>query len=362
MLRGSNEFEAAVVGSYSATVKAEAWLNGRRIASDLPLSSGSVSGSWSQFVRRTASLEFADEYAASADALSRTLSIPGCEVRVWSGITVAGRDWWLPVHWGLAESPNINWRGRSVALNSPDRAMRIAYDRFPKPRSSSAGLTVAQQIAVLVRETLGPSVRFVDESGDNTAVTNVVWDRDRNDAITKLAASIGCETFWRPDGAWVLRRISGVVGLPALRVRSGVNLADATRETDWSSVRNHWVAISDRADGTALFGESFDDDPASPTYVEGPFGRRTAFYSSSLFTTNAQCVSTARAFRYRAQGARVSADYTTKVHPGVEAGDRHNLTIDGQTYRLVLDSFSFDLFSASMSARGRSAYAIPEES
>lgn len=362
MLRGSSEFEAAVVGSYSATVRAEAWLNGRSIARDLPLVSGSVSGSWSQFVRRSAPLVFADEYASSAAALSRTLAIPGCEVRVWSGITVAGRDWWLPVHWGLTENPTVDWRSRTVSLSSPDLAMRIAYDRFPKPRSSSAGFTVAQQIAALVRETLGPRIKFVDESGDSTAVTNVVWDRDRNDAITKLAASIGCETFWRPDGAWVLRKVSGVVGLPALRVREGVNLADASRETDWSSVRNHWVAISDRADGTALWGESFDDDPESPTYVEGPFGRRTAYYTSSLFTTNTQCAATARAFRYRAQGARVSADYTTKVHPGVEAGDRHDVSLDGQTLRLILDSFSFDLFSASMSGRGRSAYAIPEES
>ena len=256
-----------------------------------PLSAGSVSGSWSQFVRRTASLEFADEYAASADALSRTLSIPGCEVRVWSGITVAGRDWWLPVHWGLAESPNINWRGRSVALNSPDRAMRIAYDRFPKPRSSSAGFTVAQQIAALVRETSGserpslwmsPATTLPSRTwcGTGTETTPLRSSRRRS-GVRRSGGRMGRGCFGGSRALWACRRCVSA---------SGVNLADATRETDWSSVRNHWVAISDRADGTALFGESFDDDPASPTYVEGPFGRRTAFYSSSLFTTNAQCV------------------------------------------------------------------------
>lgn len=362
MLRGSNEFEAAIVGTHTGVVKAEAWLNGRRIAHDLPLVDGSVNGDSSRFVRRSAGLEFADTLSTSTAALSRTLSIPGCELRAWRGVEVAGRSWWLPVHWGLSENPRDQWPARRVSVTSPDMAMRISYDRFTKPRSSSKGFTVAQQIATLVRETLGPTVRFLDLSGDATAVTDVVWERDRNDAITKLAASIGCETFWRPDGTWVLRPVSSVIGVAALRVREGVNLADASAETDWSSVRNHWVAFSDRADGTALWGESFDDDPASLTYVEGPFGRRTAFYSSSLFTTNAQCATAAQSLRYRAQGARVSIDYTTKVHPGVEPGDRHDVAYDKRTNRLVLDSFSFNLFSASMTGRGRSANPIPEES
>lgn len=362
MLRGSSEFEQAVVGSRSGLVKAEAWLGGRRIASDLPLVDGGVQGTSAQFVRRTANLEFADERRSATSSLSRTLTTPGCEVRVWSGVRVGERDWWLPVHWGLAENPTLDWRTGRLSLVSPDRSIRIAYDRFTRPRRSSAGFTVAQQIASLVRETLGPGTKFVDESNDNTAVTDVVWDRDRNDAITKLAASIGCETYWRPDGAWVLRPISSVIGVAALRVRQGVNLADASLETNWSDVRNHWVAFSDRADGSSFWGEDADTDPTSPTYVEGPFGRRTAFYSSSLFTTNSQCVTAARGFRYRAQGARVSVNYETAAHPGVEAGDRHDVAFSGSTHRLILDTFSLGLFSASMTGRGRSANAIPEES
>ena len=219
---------------------------------------------------------------------------------------------------------------------------------------------MAQQIAALVRESMGTTIRFVDESGDATAVSDVVWDRDRNDAISKLAAAIGCETYWRPDGAWVLRRVSSVIGVAVHRVRSGVNLTDTSLETDWTSVRNWWVATADRADGVALFGEDFDNDPTSPTYVYGPMGIRTGFYSSSLFTTAAQCVTAARALRYRSQGARVSLDYTGVVHPGVEAGDRHDVVVDGTTHRAIVDSFSFDLFGATMTGRARLAMALPE--
>lgn len=360
MLRGSGEFEAALQGSHQGVVKCEAWVSGRRVAADLPLVGGSVACDSGTFVRRSANLSFVDSQQALG-SLAKTLAQPGCEVRVWRGITWAGRDWFLPVHWGLAESPTYEWPARTLSLTSPDRAMRVAYDRFTKPRRSTPGFTVAQQIGALVKETLGPHTLFVDESGDATAVSDVVWDRDRNDAITKLAMSIGCETFLRPDGAWVLRRVSSVIGVAAHRVVEGVSLVDASIEADWSSVRNHWVATAERADGTALFGEDADLDATSPTYVFGPMGRRTGFYSSSLFTTAGQCATAARAFRYREQGARVSLSYTSTAHPGVEAGDRHDVVFDGVTHRAIVDSFSFDLFSASMSAAARTATALPVE-
>lgn len=361
MLRGSAEFEQAVADSHQGIVKAEAWLAGRRIAADLPLVEGNVSGDSSRFVRREASLTFADDTTSSLASLAKTLAQPGCEVRVWRGVRTLGRDVLLPVHWGLAENPTWSWPDRRIQLTSPDKAMRVSLDRFTKPRRSTRGFTVAQQISALVKESLGTSVRFIDESGDSTAVSDVVWDRDRNDAITKLATAIGCETFWRPDGAWVLRRVSEVIGLAVHRVRERVSLVDASVETDWSSVRNHWVAVAERADGTALFGENFDNDPTSPTYVFGPMGRRTGFYASSLFTTSAQCVTAAKALRYRSQGARVSLDYTALAHPGVEAGDRHDVIVDHSTHRAVVDSFNFDLFAATMSGRARLAQALADE-
>jgi hypothetical protein len=339
-------------------VKCEAWIGGRRVASDLPVISATVAGDASNFVRRSASLSFADDSTNGLESLAKVLALPGCEVRAWSGARVEGRDLLLPVHWGMAENPKWSWPDRTITLTSQDMAIRVAMDRFTKPRRSTRGFTVAQQIGALVRESLGTTTRFADQSGDSTAVADVVWDRDRNDAVTQLAASIGCETFWRPDGVWVLRRVSSVIGVAAHRVREGVSLVDASVETDWSSVRNHWVATAERADGTALFGEDFDNDPVSPTYVFGPMGRRTGFYASSLFTTSGQCVTAARALRYRSQGARVSVGYTGLAHPGVESGDRHNVVVDGTTRRLLLDSFSLDLFAATMTGQARLASNI----
>lgn len=359
MLRGSEALETSLSGSYHAAVKCEAWIAGRRVASDLPLVSGSITGDRDNFVRRTMSMSFAEDAHSSAEALAETLARPGCEVRVWRGAHAGGSVEYIPVHWGLAESPKWEWRARAVSLTSPDLAMRVAMDRFTRPRRSTPGMTVPQQITALVRESL-PRVLVVDESGSGVAVPNVVWERDRNVTITELAASIGCESFFRPDGAWVIRPAPSLLGVASHRVRESVSLVDAGVATDWPNVRNHIVVTSERSDGAALRGESIDMDPDSPTYVSGPFGRRAGFYSSSLFTTSAQCTMAAHALRARMQGAQVTVDYTALVHPGVEAGDRHDVTVDGVTHRIVLDSFAFDVFAGTMTGSGRSLRAVPE--
>ena len=361
MLRGSEAFEATVAGSHQRVVKAEAWLAGRRIASDLPLVQASVSGDDSRFVRRTATLAFQEDPHFPGEALGKTLARPGCEVRVWSGVAIAGRPEFLPVFWGLSSAPVRSWPDRRVTVSSQDKALRVARHRFPRPRSSSVGMTVSQQIEALVRESI-PRVRFVDESNGlgSTVVPRVVWERDRNDAVTKLAASVGCETFFRPDGAWVLRQVPSLRGIPTRRLREGVSLVDASETTDWEAVRNHWVCIAERADGLALVGESADTVATSPTCVTGPLGTLTAFYSSSLFTTSAQCTAAAVGFRRRSQGARVTVDFSALAHPGTEAGDRVDVTADGGTHRLILDSFDLDLFAATMTGRGRTATTLAE--
>lgn len=330
---------------------------GRRIAQDLPLVSGSVSGDVGNFVRRSASLAFVEDSTRAGESLADVLARPGCEVRVWRGAMVHDYPEMLPVHWGIAENPKWDSTSRSVTLTSPDLGMRVSYDRFPRPRRSSRGMTVPQQIAALVRESL-PRVRVVDESTSSTAAPSVTWERDRNTAISDLAAAIGCETYFRPDGAWVIRPIPRLVGLAAHRVREGVTLVDAGVETDWSGVRNHIVVTSERSDAVALWGDSADLDPNSPTYVFGPLRRRTGFYSSSLFTASAQCRATAAALRARMAGSQVTVTYEALTHPGVEAGDRHDVVADSRTHRIALDSFTYDIFGGTMTGSGRSARPV----
>jgi len=356
VIRGSATFEAAIQESHVLAVRCEAWMAGRRVASDLPLlEDASISVDSSRFVRRTAHLSFADPSAA----LRRLLNMPGCEIRVWRGVSLkfgAVED--LPIHWGLVDKPSQAWPGKVITVDSPDRAQRVAYDRFPHIRQSTPGMTVSQQIQQLVGESI-PRLRFVDTTGDTTLVAKVAWERNRNDAVASLAASIGAETFACPDGRWILRPIQTLLGIPLLRIREAETLISAVSDTDWSEVNNDIIVTSERADGVTFSGRATDNDPASETWVGGPLGRRTGFFASSLPTSTAQCNVLAAGLLARQKGARRSVTYTALAHPGVEAGERHDVTKEGSTSRLVVDSFEFPVFGAAMTYQGR-LQVVPE--
>lgn len=360
VIRGSEAFETTIKGSHRLAVKCEAWSAGRRVAADLPLrADATVSVDSGRFVRRSAKLSFVEDTSKSAEALRVTLAKPGVELRVWRGVELKfGATEFLPVHWGIVDKLAGAWPSKTLSVDCPDLAQRVAYDRFPGPRRSGVGLTTVQQIQVLVGESV-PRLQFVDTTGNVSIVRSVVWDRDRNAAVDKLATSIGAETFFTPDGRWRTRPVQTLLGIPMMRVREGQGLIGASDDTDWSGVRNDIIVSCERADGTKLVGRSTDNSAASPTWVSGPLGRRTGFYATSLPTTVAQCNTIAAALRARMAGSRVSVAFESLVHPGMEGGDRVDVTHDGSTSRLVIDSFEMPVFGVAMRAQAR-MQIVPE--
>lgn len=364
MIFGTAAAERAILSSHEVAVRCEAWRGGRPVGKDLPLlSDAKVSVDSSRFVRRQASLSFQEPYSGARGALGSLLALPGMELRVWRGVRLGQQVFWWPVHWGMVREPNVDDRTRTIAIQSPDRAQRVADNRFTSPRPSRVGFTVAQQIRELVQESIY-RVRFVDASGDSTAVPAVTWERDRSQAISDLARSIGCETFHAPDGTWVLRRVSRLRQPASWTVRHGVNLASLSTVTDWSAVHNIVIALGERTDLPPLRGEARDDDPMSPTYVGlagmGPNPAWLPDSMTSLFTTNAQCVTAAQAALARAVGARTSVDFDGLVHPGLEAGDRIDVRAKSDVHRLVLDSFDLSPFGPLLTGGGRTKVDVEE--
>jgi hypothetical protein len=272
---------------------------------------------------------------------------------VWAGALVSGSPQYIPVHWGLAQVPTIDQQAGTITFTSPDLGQRIVQDRFTSPRASTRGLTVAQMIQQLVRESI-PWVSFEDQTGDHTTVAPVVWTNDRAGAITSLAQAIGAETFLRPDGVWVLRYVQSLTTAAQFTVREGVNLMSFAKTLNFDAAKNVIVANCQRADGTTIQGISEDDDPTSPLFV-GSVGRNVGFITSSLYTTAGQCVQAANAARVRLSGYPISASFTAALHPGIEAGDRVDVIYQRTPYQLIPDSLSFDLTQPIATFTARSA-------
>ncbi|MCP9998000.1 hypothetical protein LUX34_24115 [Streptomyces werraensis] len=64
-----------------------------------------------------------------------------------------------------------------------------------------------------------------------------------------------------------------------------------------------------------------DDDPGSPTYWGGPFGRRPAFYSSSTLISTLNCQNAAKLKLLAAKAPNASGDITALPNPALEPGN-----------------------------------------
>jgi hypothetical protein len=64
-----------------------------------------------------------------------------------------------------------------------------------------------------------------------------------------------------------------------------------------------------------------DDDPGSPTYWGGPFGRRPTFHSSSTLISVAACTAAATLLLRSAKAPNATADISTLPNPALAPGD-----------------------------------------
>lgn len=345
MLRGDAQLEAALLGSHTISVETELRLGGRTVASSVPLEPGAtVDVSASSFVRRTLKGTIKEDNPDARRTLTNLLTTPGVQIVVRRGVRmVDGRALDLPIHHGIIAQPESGWPSPSIRFTSPDLAAKVAAYRFPKPTSPKPGFTIAQQIGELVLDAL-PGIQVVDLSGaSNPCPRGVVWERNRNDAISSLATSIGCEAFFRPDGAWVTRQVPTIMGAPVHTFQDGLNLSEATVGMDMTTIRNWIVATSERADGVVVRGEAKDTNAASPTRVSGPMGPVTGFYASSFLTTAAQCATAARGILARSMGARRSITLSGLLHPGLDC-DRVDVVTPDWIEAAVIDSFTLPVF------------------
>lgn len=354
MRRGSDAFEQIIAGSHVRTVRMQALRGSIPLGFlDVSAASLSISGDASTITRRTLNATV----AATTDALN-WFRQPSTTVKAWVGAQSSGRTEWMPVHWGVSQQPQIDEDGGTIQFSSPDLAQRIADSAFINPEASNTALTVPQQIESLVREAI-PWMNFRDETNNSTAVAAVTWTDSRADAIAQLAQSVAAESFFSPvmaDGnpGWVVRPERTLASLPDFQIVDGVNLSAASESVDFTKCYNVVIASADRSDGGSLQGVSIDTDPSSPLNV-ADCGYKVGRISSSLYTTQTQCMNAAYAARMRLAGYPSSLSVDSALHPGVDCGDLWVVMHNRKSYRVIPTSIDFDLFTGAMSASCRAA-------
>lgn len=312
---------------------------------------GSVDMDSRRATGRTASLELVPDGDWTAKALYDVLMQPGVELSIARGLRVNGMPEYVPL--GVFATDTCSRPGTAsgtLRWSGSDRSKRIARARFTDVYVIPAGTALAAAGAALLEDrwSLCPS-DFANVTGALAA--QVVFDAgaesDPWSDLRGLFEDHGYDLTF--DGTGVARAVpipDPSTVQPAFDFGAGeTNLVldgetEGTFETTYSGV----IVTGEGTDlDTPVRAELWDDDPNSPTYYLGRFGKVPYFYSSSVLKTVDACEAAAATILARVKGRKSQFSWEAVVNPALLPLDVVTTQVRGETSRSVIDKLTIPL-------------------
>lgn len=233
-----------------------------------------------------------------------------------------------------------------ISLSCADRMAGIIDARLTQPVQFLAGTSIDEVFDRLVLEVYpDATIEYDFDPTTETFAQSHVADEDRYGFLNDVARSNGKIMFW--DYRGVLMVISPPdPGDPVYEVASGRGgvLVQHSRQLDRQGVYNAVVARGESPGSFApVSAFVYDDNPQSPTYWNGRFGRVPRFYYSSFITTTAQASAAAQSMLKQAVGLPYRVDFTTVPNPALEVYDSVRVSAPDTTDIHVIETLSIPL-------------------
>jgi hypothetical protein len=288
----------------------------------------------------------------------------GTELRAFKGIRYgSGLTDEFPVFVGTIEE--VSPPGGVVRIKASDTALRVAGAGFQSPMPSQVGDLVVDEVERLILDA-DPRAVFGSHSAITAKVPQLSYDSDRGQALDSLASAATAYWYTLADGRYVLRAVPWLAPLTqapiALTDGTGGVLLDAYPTRSSSGIYNQVTALSDRTDGgAAIWATASDTDPASPTYIGGPFGVRSKQLRVTGAANQGQLVAVAAAELDRSRALTASWQVTCVPDASLELGDPLALNFRGRSATQFAVSFTMPLQpDASMSIQGRDLVGVAD--
>lgn len=325
------------------------------LISDLPMSKWSVTVDRRASNRRTASITIEDE--AAVDALtsgSSPFNPYGAEVRLYSGFINPDTTTELaPL--GIFQVESVGWShpDSSVRLTLFDRS-KVLQRKLRVFPGDVSGLTFTQALDGILSGS-GVPIEYVfdSENLDNIIFPGgTTFQGDNLTNINKWSASIGAEAYFDVDG------VLQIVPVPFLDITTFSGAADWQVDTGEQGVMvsvDLGASRSDTYNRVIVVGapgqnnvpqawaDVRDEDPSSPTYYDGPFGKADWRLDAPEVTTYQACLSAGEAFLKNSRGLASTITLKALSNPALSGGDIiKTVYLDGTSSFHLVDSFNLD--------------------
>jgi hypothetical protein len=210
----------------------------------------------------------------------------------WSTYLIDNRGTVHPSNTALPKDKMLKFvpGGATIEITAYDLGRVIKRDRLIAPESPPAGTspTVVSEVRRLLADicgvVVGPGVADMEVS------PNIIYERDRMDAVQDLCKRIFCD--YRITGEGLLEIYSILEQPPVATLQGGPEglLVRVDRSQSDEGLYNRFVVdgMEDTSDGKSRPVRSIVDIEAGVLGAGGPYGRVPEFYSSNMITTQAQ--------------------------------------------------------------------------
>jgi hypothetical protein len=276
-------------------------------------------------VRRAADVTLVDPAGTLTPVTALDLLAPkGTELALAKGLVLpSGAVEWVPLGVFGIEEPEVfaHSEGTRITLKAFDRVAALRTRRFTTPWRVVANTATSVAIADIVTSRMSVPTR-ITATGHTTP--ELVFDElsDPWEAITALAEADGLVAYFDPLGTFVVDRREPV-GTPAVYSEGPTSMLIETRRSIGVDKTYSGVIVTgEHPDHPPVRVELWDTDPGSPTYSDGPFGRRPYGFSSPLIKDASMANAAAASILARVGRMRQDVEITTVGHPGHEIADR----------------------------------------
>lgn len=249
----------------------------------------------------------------------------GNEFRIWKGFVLDdGSEEYAPLGvFQQTDPPKVLDAGSSISISMTlsDRSARVSALSWETPFPIADGMDLGAAVKSIINNRYpGLTYQFtptnpVPGTTQNLTVAAQTLGASASSGSTdpmadaiKIANAAGMELFFDVTGQVVMRPLPDPTTAPVVAsfiYGSSTPWLSIEKDPNPFGVYNGVICIGNGTGGAPVQNEAWDDDPNSPTYYLGPWGKRPYTLTLSTFPSPGQTAPNASAQAYQAALARL---------------------------------------------------------
>jgi hypothetical protein len=355
----SDAFLAAVGGSNTPVVYADVWYGSEIHRQGIPVAGGDVSWDSRQAVEDRCSLTLVDDKSRGS-RLKSIVHAYGCRVNVRAGFALPDGEETCSLGWfDITDTDAVedwrwyDWRdeatkvSEAVAIKAEGLMSVVDNSRLFAPfqpvPASDAWATI-RDLCLDVVSVLDPGF---DAKSIPSGSSAIAFDTDRLKAVRSVASLWGAKPVITDDGQLTLVLPGTGPSTPDYGIR--INIDAWRNQTSSVDIYNGVAFRGKTTSGIEIWGYATED--SGPLFWGGPFGRRPAFASSDLMTTQAMVDAAAATELARLKTERSAVQKVKALwNPAQEVRDRPMLQLPDRAVQSEVLAIKLPLTKGSMGA------------